>query len=71
MSSPSIVTAARRRSFANPAVTLARALTDSFTGIRVADVPGFVAAQCLGAASATALSRWMMPELSRFSPSSE
>ena len=32
-------------SFANPAVTLARALTDSFTGIRPADVPGFIAAQ--------------------------
>jgi len=37
-------------SFANPAVTLARSLTDSFTGIRPADVPGFVAAQCLAAA---------------------
>jgi glycerol uptake facilitator-like aquaporin len=34
-------------SFANPAVTVARSLTDSFTGIRPADVPGFVAAQCL------------------------
>lgn len=34
-------------SFANPAVTLARSLTDSFTGIRLMDVPGFVAAQCL------------------------
>lgn len=37
-------------SFANPAVTLARALTDSFTGIRPADVPGFLAAECLTAA---------------------
>ena len=37
-------------SFANPAVTLARALTDSFTGIRPADVPGFMAAQLLAAA---------------------
>jgi glycerol uptake facilitator-like aquaporin len=36
-------------SFANPAVTLARSLTDSFTGIRPADVPGFMAAQILGA----------------------
>ena len=34
-------------SFANPAVTLARSLTDSFTGIRPADVPGFLAAECL------------------------
>jgi glycerol uptake facilitator-like aquaporin len=34
-------------SFANPAVTLARSVTDSFTGIRPADVPGFLAAQTL------------------------
>jgi glycerol uptake facilitator-like aquaporin len=46
-------------SFANPAVTLARALTDTFTGIRPADVPGFVAAQLLGAGAATALFRWL------------
>jgi glycerol uptake facilitator-like aquaporin len=37
-------------SFANPAVTIARSLTDSFTGIRAADVSGFIAAQCLAAA---------------------
>lgn len=36
-------------SFANPAVTLARSLTDSFTGILPKDVPGFIAAQCLAA----------------------
>jgi glycerol uptake facilitator-like aquaporin len=36
-------------SFANPAVTLARSLTDTFTGIRPADVPGFMAAQALAA----------------------
>jgi glycerol uptake facilitator-like aquaporin len=35
-------------SFANPAVTLARAASDTFAGIRAADVPGFVAAQLLG-----------------------
>jgi glycerol uptake facilitator-like aquaporin len=35
-------------SFANPAVTLARSLTDTFSGIRPLDVPGFVGAQCLG-----------------------
>lgn len=40
-------------SFANPAVTVARALTDTFSGIRPADVPGFVAAQILGALAAT------------------
>lgn len=42
-------------SFANPAVTLARAATDTFAGIRPADVPGFLLAQLLGAAAATIL----------------
>jgi glycerol uptake facilitator-like aquaporin len=50
-------------SFANPAVTLARAATDSFAGIRPADVPGFVAAQLLGAAAATVFFRWLVPRL--------
>jgi glycerol uptake facilitator-like aquaporin len=50
-------------SFANPAVTLARAATDTFTGIRPSDVPGFIAAQLLGAAAATALFRWLVPAL--------
>lgn len=36
-------------SFANPAVTLARSLTDTFSGIRPLDAPGFIGAQCLGA----------------------
>jgi glycerol uptake facilitator-like aquaporin len=44
-------------SFANPAVTLARALTQSFAGIRPADVPAFVVAQLLGALLATTLGR--------------
>lgn len=48
-------------SFANPAVTLARSLTDTFAGIRLADVPGFVVAQLLGAAAATGLFRWLLP----------
>jgi len=48
-------------SFANPAVTLARALTNTFVGIRPADVPGFVIAQVAGAAAATALFRWLVP----------
>jgi glycerol uptake facilitator-like aquaporin len=39
-------------SFANPAVTIARALTDSFAGIDPADVPAFVIGQCIGAAAA-------------------
>ena len=50
-------------SFANPAVTLARALTDTFAGIRPADVPGFIVAQLAGAATATILCRWLMPLL--------
>ncbi len=41
-------------SFANPAVTLARAATNTFSGIRPADVPGFLVAQLVGAALATA-----------------
>lgn len=50
-------------SFANPAVTLARAASDTFAGIRPADVPGFVVAQLLGAAAATATFRWLVPSL--------
>jgi glycerol uptake facilitator-like aquaporin len=50
-------------SFANPAVTLARAASDTFAGIRLADVPGFVIAQFAGAAAATALFRWLLPSL--------
>jgi glycerol uptake facilitator-like aquaporin len=48
-------------SFANPAVTVARALTDTFAGIRPTDVPGFIVAQLLGAAAATGLFRWLVP----------
>ena len=48
-------------SFANPAVTLARCLTDTFAGIRPADVPGFVGAQLVGAWAATVLFRWLLP----------
>lgn len=50
-------------SFANPAVTLARSATDTFAGIRPVDAPGFVVAQLLGAFSATALFRWLVPSL--------
>jgi glycerol uptake facilitator-like aquaporin len=50
-------------SFANPAVTLARAASDTFAGIRPADIPGFVLAQLLGAGAATALFRWLVPSL--------
>ena len=50
-------------SFANPAVTLARAATNTFAGIRPADAPGFVVAQLIGAVAATALFRWFHPAL--------
>jgi glycerol uptake facilitator-like aquaporin len=48
-------------SFANPAVALARAATDTFSGIRPVDVPPFIGAQLLGAAAATVLFRWLVP----------
>ncbi len=50
-------------SFANPAVTLARAASNTFAGIRPMDAPGFIAAQFLGAFAATALFRWLVPML--------
>jgi glycerol uptake facilitator-like aquaporin len=50
-------------SFANPAVTLARSMTDTFSGIRPIDTPGFVAAQLAGAMAATALFAWLIPPL--------
>jgi arsenate reductase len=49
-------------SFANPAVALARSATDTFAGIRPADVPGFIAAQLIGALAATALFAWLAPK---------
>jgi len=45
-------------SFANPAVTLARAASDTFAGIRPADVPGFIVGQLAAVLAAIALSRW-------------
>jgi len=50
-------------SFANPAVTLARAATNTFAGIRPIDVPAFIIAQLLGALAATILFRWLTPVL--------
>jgi glycerol uptake facilitator-like aquaporin len=52
-------------SFANPAVTVARAFTNTFAGIRPADVPPFIGAQVAGAMAATALFRWLVPSLPR------
>jgi glycerol uptake facilitator-like aquaporin len=45
--------------FANPAITVARCLTDTFAGIRPGDVPGFVLAQCAGAALGCVVARWL------------
>lgn len=48
-------------SFANPAVTIARALTDTFSGIRPIDAPAFIIAQLVGALLALGLCRWLAP----------
>jgi len=48
-------------SFANPAVTLARAASNTFAGIRPDDVAAFILAQLLGAAAATLVLRWLLP----------
>ena len=50
-------------SFANPAVTLARAASNTFAGIRPADAPGFILAQIAGALVATLVFRWLVPSL--------
>ena len=49
-------------SFANPAVTLARAVSDTFVGIRPADAPGFIAAQVLGGTAGTLVVHWLVPD---------
>ena len=49
-------------SFANPAVAMARALTNTFSGIRPLDLPGFIGAQLLGAMLAMALAGWLFSE---------
>jgi glycerol uptake facilitator-like aquaporin len=48
-------------SFANPAVTLARAASDTFSGIRPADAPGFIAVQFVAVLVATSFFRWLTP----------
>jgi glycerol uptake facilitator-like aquaporin len=52
-------------SFANPAVAIARSLSDTFSGIKPADVPMFIIAECLGAVLATALCAWLLRETLR------
>ena len=49
-------------SFANPAITVARSLSDTFAGIAPHDVPLFIAAQLIGAAAAALASRWLFPK---------
>jgi glycerol uptake facilitator-like aquaporin len=48
-------------SFANPAVTVARAMSNTFTGIRPIDVPGFIVGQMAGAVVAMLCYRWLLP----------
>ena len=55
-------------SFANPAVTAARSATETFSGIRPADAPAFIAAQLVGAGTATMLFRWLVPALPAIAP---
>jgi glycerol uptake facilitator-like aquaporin len=50
-------------SFANPAVTLARTATNTFAGVRAADVPPFVLAQFVGAIAATVVFHWLSPKI--------
>lgn len=55
-------------SFANPAVTIARAFTDSFSGIALSSVPAFIAAQLMGAVTATALFAWIAKPIAMQAP---
>lgn len=52
-------------SFANPAVTVARAFTDSFSGIALPDVPAFVAAQVAGGLGGLVLASWLQPQITQ------
>ncbi|MDQ2817534.1 MAG: aquaporin, partial [Candidatus Eremiobacteraeota bacterium] len=55
-------------SFANPAMTIARSLSDTFAGIAPANVPGFIIAELLGALVATALFAWLAPRSACHAP---
>lgn len=55
-------------SFANPAVTIARSFTDTFSGIRPLDAPGFIIAQILGAVAATLVFGWLLAPKAAESP---
>jgi glycerol uptake facilitator-like aquaporin len=60
-------------SFANPAITIARSLTDTFAGIRPIDAPAFIGAQLIGAIAALGLGRMLFPARTRaaISPDTE
>ena len=51
-------------SFANPAITIARSLSDTFAGIRPEDAPGFIVAQFVGALVAMAVGGWLVAKRS-------
>jgi glycerol uptake facilitator-like aquaporin len=55
-------------SFANPAVAVARSLTNSFSGIRPVDLPGFILAEIIGAVSALALMAWLLRPMREAAP---
>ena len=55
-------------SFANPAVTIARSLSDTFTGIAPGSVLGFVLAQIFGGVTATVLLQWLIPKTQKMEP---
>jgi glycerol uptake facilitator-like aquaporin len=52
----------------NPAVTVARSMTNTFAGIRPADVTAFVTVQLVGAFAATLLFQWLMPGMKEAPP---
>ena len=58
-------------SFANPAVTIARSLSNTFSGILPADAPAFIAAQIAGAVAASALASWLLVSTMTSQPISE
>lgn len=58
-------------SFANPAITLARSLTGTFSGIRPADVPGFIVAQFVGALTALGVARYLFPSVTLQRPAAQ
>lgn len=55
-------------SFANPAITIARSLSNTFSGIRPTDVPAFIGAECVGALSAFAVARMLFPAIQNALP---